>query len=81
MCFFSPIRDDPQNHINKLLPPTQSLDNPQMFFYVYVFFLSLTHFVGHNCTRKYQWGAGGGVVFTLSIKVVGGNLDNPCPLN
>ena len=32
MCFFSPIGDGPKKHINKLLAPTQSQDNPANLF-------------------------------------------------
>ena len=38
--FFYPIRNDPKRkkHINKILAPTQSRDNPANLFYVCVFF-------------------------------------------
>ena len=36
--FFSPIRNDPKKHINKILPPTQSRDNPaNLFMFMCVF--------------------------------------------
>ena len=42
MCFFSsPIRNDPpKKHINKILPPTQSEDNPANIFMFMCFYFS-----------------------------------------
>ena len=38
MCFFSPIRNDPKKHINKVFAPTQSWDNPAHLFMFMCFF-------------------------------------------
>ena len=38
MCFLSPMRNDPPKHINKILLPTESCDNPPDLF-MFVCFL------------------------------------------
>ena len=43
-----------KKHVNKIMPPTQSRDNPANFVYVYVFCLFLTRIVLSNL------GGGGG---------------------